>query len=61
MSSERCARIAVAKMLAGRRTVVTGYLNALAMWLLRFVPRRAMTWCGSVVMGLTVRPKGEVR
>lgn len=40
MTADEVARIAVDKMLAGRRTVVTGLLNALGMWLLRFVPRR---------------------
>lgn len=40
MSAETCARIAVKKMLRGRRTIITGFGNALGMWLLRFVPRR---------------------
>ena len=31
MSAGRCARISVARMLAGRRTVVTGYSNAFGM------------------------------
>lgn len=39
MPADRCAQIAVDTMLAGRRTVVTGWINALGMWLLRFVPR----------------------
>lgn len=42
MSAERCARIALEKMLRGRRGVVTGTLNAVGMWLLRMVPRRAL-------------------
>ena len=42
MSAERCADIAVRKMLAGRRNVVTGFMNALGMWLIRFVPRSWM-------------------
>lgn len=41
MSAAQCAEIAVSKMLAGRRTVVTGLMNAVGMFLLRFVPRRA--------------------
>jgi len=39
MDADECARIAVEKMLAGRRNVVTGFLNALMMWMMRFVPR----------------------
>ncbi len=39
MSAERCARIAVDKMIAGRRNVITGYSNAIGMWLLRLLPR----------------------
>lgn len=39
MSAEACAHIAVEKMLRGRRGVVTGFMNALSVWLLRFVPR----------------------
>jgi short-subunit dehydrogenase len=39
MSSQRCAEIAVEGMLAARPNVITGWLNAVAMWLLRFVPR----------------------
>jgi short-subunit dehydrogenase len=42
MSAEKCARITVDKMLAGRITIIPGFLNALGMWLLRFVPRRFM-------------------
>lgn len=54
MSPERCARIAVKKMLAGRRNVVTGLLNSLSMWALRFVPRALYAWLGAVSMGATV-------
>jgi len=39
MSAERCAQIAMDKMLAGRRNVVTGWVNALGMWMLRLLPR----------------------
>ena len=39
MTSERCAEIAVEKMLAGRRNVITGALNAFGMFMLRFLPR----------------------
>lgn len=39
MSAQQCAEIAVEKMLAGRRNVVTGFTNAVGMWMLRFLPR----------------------
>ncbi|MCW8140668.1 MAG: SDR family oxidoreductase [Planctomycetota bacterium] len=57
MSAERCARIAVKKMLRGRRNVVTGVLNSLGMWLLRFVPRGLYAWLGAASMGAAVEKK----
>ncbi len=57
MTAERCARIAVRKMLAGRRNVITGFLNALSMWALRFVPRGLYAWLGAVSMGAAVEKK----
>lgn len=39
MTAEACAAIAVTKMLRGRRSVVTGLMNAFSVWMLRFVPR----------------------
>lgn len=44
MSSTRCAKIGLRALFRGRRTVVTGYLNAFGMWMLRFVPRRMLVW-----------------
>ena len=42
MDSDRCARIIVDAMKAGRRNVVPGMSNAFGAWLLRFVPRRLL-------------------
>ena len=39
MTAEACAAIAVDKMLRGRRSVVTGFMNAFSVWMLRFIPR----------------------
>ena len=39
MTSDKCADIAVKKMLSGRRNVVVGFLNALSVALMRFLPR----------------------
>ncbi len=54
MSAERCAQIAVKKMLAGRRNVITGFMNALSMFLMRFLPRPMMTWASAVGMSSAV-------
>lgn len=54
MSADRCAQIALNKMLGGRRTVVTGFLNALSMWLLRLVPRGMMPWFAAKFLGAGV-------
>lgn len=50
MSAKKCAQIGVDKMLNGRRTVVTGYSNALGMFLLRFVPRSLYPWLAQRAM-----------
>jgi uncharacterized protein len=54
MSARRCAEIAVRKMIGGRRNVVTGFLNSLGMFFLRFVPRAMYPWLGAVGMGAAV-------
>lgn len=54
MTAEACARIAVRKMLRGRRGVVVGLMNAFSVWIFRFLPRRwqpalvAMSMSGAV-------------
>lgn len=59
MSAQRCAAIGVRKMLAGRRNVVTGYMNSFAMFLMRFVPRAMYAWIGymSLAMGVESVPE----
>jgi short-subunit dehydrogenase len=56
MSAERCARIGLDALFGWRRNVVTGWVNKLSMWLLRFVPRRAMVWIGAFTMGRPASP-----
>ena len=51
MSADRCAGIALRALFGGRRNVVTGVSNKLNMWLLRFMPRRAMVWIAARTMG----------
>ncbi len=55
MSPQRCARIAVAKMLGGRRGVVTGFFNSIGMWMLRWLPRRFMPFVGKHAMGMSLQ------
>jgi uncharacterized protein len=57
MSADRCARIAVEKMLAGRRNVVTGVLNSVSMWLLRLVPRIFYPALARFAMEIAVHPR----
>lgn len=59
MTADRCARIAVEKMLAGRRNVVTGILNAISMWVLRFVPRALYPALARATMELAVGRGGR--
>ena len=51
MSADRCAGIALRALFGWRRNVVTGVSNKLNMWLLRFMPRRAMVWIAARTMG----------
>jgi hypothetical protein len=51
MGPDRCAAIALRALLGWRRNVVSGWLNKVNMWLLRFMPRRAMVWIACKSMG----------
>jgi len=50
LTPEDCARFGLKSMLAGRRSVIHGWMNAIGMFTLRFVPRRLMTWIAAQVM-----------
>lgn len=50
MSAERCARIGIRALFRGRRLVVSGFLNTLMMWWLRWLPRRLITWSAGLFM-----------
>jgi uncharacterized protein len=54
MSSADCARIGLEGLFGGRRNLVSGLVNKLGMWLLRFMPRRTIVWLAALAMG---RPK----
>jgi short-subunit dehydrogenase len=50
MSPERCARIGLRALFGGRRNVVAGWSNAIAMWLLRFTPRWVVVRLAALAM-----------
>jgi len=50
MSADRCARIGLRALFAGRRLIVSGWLPSLVMWLTRFAPRRLVTRITAVFM-----------
>jgi uncharacterized protein len=61
MSAEDCVAIGLDALFAGRRNVITGILNKIGMWLLRFLPRRTIVWSAALAMGAPPsadRPRG---
>ena len=50
MSSERCARIGLRALFAGRRNVVAGWSNAFSVLLFRLLPRFVITRLGALFM-----------
>jgi short-subunit dehydrogenase len=64
MSAERCASIGLRALFGGRRNVVAGLMNKLSMFLLRFLPRRAIVRVTALVIGTPprqgpARPAGQ--
>jgi hypothetical protein len=51
MTAERCAEIGLSSLFSGRRNVITGLINKITMFMLRFVPRRLMLWSTALTMG----------
>ncbi|MEO7108796.1 MAG: SDR family NAD(P)-dependent oxidoreductase, partial [Polyangiaceae bacterium] len=51
MSAENCAEIGLEAMFGGRRNVISGWLNKVSMFLLRFMPRRLIVWSAAMTMG----------
>ena len=51
MTAEEVARISVRAMLAGRRTVIPGFMNKLSCFGVRLVPRRLASWMARRVLG----------
>lgn len=50
MSAERCARIGIGALLGGRRLIISGFMNTLGMWWLRWLPRRVLAAIGALFM-----------
>ncbi len=55
-SADECAAVGLAALFAGRRNVVSGLLNKVMMWSLRFTPRRVMIWTAAKTMGEPKEP-----
>jgi short-subunit dehydrogenase len=51
MSAERVAAISVRSMLAGKRTVIPGFMNKVSCWSVRLVPRSFASWMSRRVLG----------
>jgi short-subunit dehydrogenase len=51
MSADRCAAIALSALFRGRRNVITGLVNKLAMFFTRFLPRRVLAWSAALAAG----------
>jgi hypothetical protein len=52
LSADAVAAKTIAAMRRGRRTVVTGVLNKLSCWAVRFVPRSFASWMAGRVLGV---------
>jgi len=50
MSAERCAKIGLKALFKGKAVVISGWLNVFAMLLVRFLPRRFVTWAAGKVI-----------
>lgn len=51
MTAERCAAIGLGALFGGRRNIISGLINHISMFMLRFLPRRMMVWITALTMG----------
>jgi short-subunit dehydrogenase len=51
MSAEDCAIIGLRALFGGRRNVVSGMINTLSVFFMRFLPRRLLVWVAARTMG----------
>jgi hypothetical protein len=59
LDADQVARIGLRAMLRGRRSIVSGGMNKLAAWLIRFVPRRTAGWIAGRMVGTPPRKQLE--
>jgi uncharacterized protein len=52
MSARDCAAIGLSGLFRGRRNLISGVMNKIAMWMLRFMPRRTIVWFAAKSMGV---------
>lgn len=57
LDADVVARIGLRAMLRGRRSIVSGGMNKLGAWLIRFVPRRTAGWIASRLVGTPARKR----
>jgi short-subunit dehydrogenase len=51
MTAEACAAVGLSALFSGRRNVISGFVNKISMFMLRFVPRSLMLWMTALTMG----------
>lgn len=51
MTAEACADVGLSAMFSGRRNVISGLINKIMMFSLRFTPRWMMLWTTALTMG----------
>ena len=51
MSADDCARIGLGALFGGRRNIVSGIMNVLAVFFMRFTPRRLLIWVTAKTLG----------
>jgi short-subunit dehydrogenase len=56
MTAEACVAIGLDALFVGRRNVISGVINKIMMWMLRFMPRRTMVWSAALSMGKPASP-----
>jgi short-subunit dehydrogenase len=57
MSAERCAAIGLSALFGARRNVISGWMNKVSMFALRFLPRRLIVWMSGTLMGRPPKPQ----
>jgi uncharacterized protein len=56
MTAEKCAAAGLDALFGGRRNVISGLINKISMYFLRFLPRRTIVWSAALSMGKPETP-----